>query len=184
MKSSAGGGPAPRSGKSPAIWGRRGTPSARSLAQVHAQRASDCRRTACEAAVAAARPVRVDGPGTVGSLSRVDRRAAVGGAAAAGIPRRLYHGPPATRRTASQVGACPRDPLRDGAGSTGPDGLRRSRHRLHRRGPPPRLSVQLCPGPLATPVSAIRRVPGHGDHPERARARLRPSGRCGRNLLV
>ena len=48
---------------------------------------------------------------------------APGGAAAAGLHRRLHRGPPAAPRTAPHGPAGPGDPLRDRPGSPGPDGL-------------------------------------------------------------
>ena len=109
MRSSAGGGPAldqanlPRSGLGAEHRQQGPGPDPRPARRQ--------RPRSAEQAAPHARPLRVDHRGTAGSLSRVDRRAAARGTAAAGIPRWLFHDPPATQRTAGQVSTCPRGPI-------------------------------------------------------------------------
>ena len=99
--------PAPRSGRSPAIWGWRGTPSARSW--------SRCRPSGPAMPPSPsphggppARSVTSRHSGTAGPLPRPDRQAALGGVAAAGLHRRLHRGPAAACASCAPDVACPR----------------------------------------------------------------------------
>ena len=90
------------------------------LRQVEGRRVGD-EGPASETAAEPARSVRAGHRRTAGPLSRSDRHAALGGAAAARLHGRIYRGPPAAGRTASPTGARP--------GASASRRPRRSRHR-------------------------------------------------------
>ena len=185
MRSSADGGPAPRSGKIARDLGLARNTVSKVLAQVQARRARRCRRTACETAVRGSSTryesivqellARYPELTAVRLLEELRQRGFRGGYTM--VRQRL-----AELRPRSSPAPVIRFETAPGAQAQMDyavydiDFTAEGRRRVY--------AVQLYPGLLAPPVSAIRRVPGPGDHPARARARLRPSGRCGRNLLV
>ena len=102
---------------------------------------------------------------TVGSLSRVDRRATVGGTAQAGFPGGYTTVRQRLAELRPRIVASPRAPLRDGAGRPGPDGLFRLRHRLHRaKAAAGSMLFSYVLGYSRRQYRALRRVPGSGDH--------------------
>ena len=122
------------------------------------------------------------GTGVVGSLSRPDRPASVGGIASARLHGRLYHSPSLDSGGAASRRGDARVAVRDGSRRPGPDGLWHLRDRLLGRTPSPRLPVQLPARLLASPIPAVRREPGHADDAARTRACLRVPGRRGGHL--